>query len=818
MIDKDLYPFTFNGLTVLYGVQSLDICKTGDDLIYSSGNDIVFEIGGMRRSEDYSFDSKVLLELCSADDAERLYITEEVPYDGEISTTIKSKLLQKPGKYYLQIYNASPQDNIQHRFDVWKGAYRYTFYLLENGELLQHPSLKQVSLSPNLKLRLDWTTVQTELDHFDVIAYNEDWELMGKLEHLSFCSSSFKYFLSSPFMWVDGNYFMVVSHNGEPFLRIDFCWKENSATSFTWEQLDALSPYYLLGKYLRKDTAWHYWQKVSGGAKIRRQVAASFLNYAFDQKRMCLGLPGCWKSGHHFALILEDNVYDKEQMRQLSNLMNPQLTYLERDCNDLLDRRTEATPGSNIKGVMNDWSGAVLCLHHLSAIMMPGGNVLLQAVEEHLQEDDRCVLMLVGSMAEVEQVMKASSFIGRLMNKGTVFRLEDPSLAEQLHWVQRFLVGKSLSLSEEAGKKIYEGLQRLRNEGCVWKTNELQEWMKDEVLSRFTRRILLSPSAKNQQAKELFSLIEADDIYFPETQRKSDEFSANMEKLHQMVGLKGLKENLKTLFCRSRMDEKRRLLGLPVTERGGYHMVFTGNPGTGKTTVAQMVGRVFHSLGILSKGGVIVTERSKLVGRYIGDTENNMQALLEQAKGNVLFIDEAYNLYDGGDTKKDYGHRVIESLLTVLSQKNPDLIVILAGYEKEMMNMLETNPGMKGRFPYHFHFEDYNADELLQIAHNQLSRLEYILTPQADKRLEETIAEVVANKDVFFHNARWVEQYIENGILTAMSKRLADLAMCVEDKSLYQTIEAEDIENAYRLMKPQKAEKKPVYRRIGFVA
>ena len=176
----------------------MDICKAGDDLIYSSGNDIVFEIGGIRRSEDYSFDSKVLLELCSADDAERLYITEEVPYDGEISTTIKSKLLQKPGKYYLLIYNASPQDNIQHRFDVWKGAYRYTFFLLENGELLQHPSLKQVSLSPNLKLRLDWTTVQTELDHFDVIAYNEDWELMGKLEHLSFCSSSFKYFLSSP--------------------------------------------------------------------------------------------------------------------------------------------------------------------------------------------------------------------------------------------------------------------------------------------------------------------------------------------------------------------------------------------------------------------------------------------------------------------------------------------------------------------------------------------------------------------------------------------------------------------------------------------
>ena len=100
-------------------------------------------------------------------------------------------------------------------------------------------------------------------------------------------------------------------------------------------------------------------------------------------------------------------------------------------------------------------------------------------------------------------------------------------------------------------------------------------------------------------------------------------------------------------------------------------MIFTGNLGTGKTTVARMVGRVYHALGLLSKGGVVVTERSKLVGRYIGDTENNVQALLEQAKGNVLFIDEAYNLYIGGDDRKDFGNRVVESLLTMLPKRIP---------------------------------------------------------------------------------------------------------------------------------------------------
>lgn len=247
-------------------------------------------------------------------------------------------------------------------------------------------------------------------------------------------------------------------------------------------------------------------------------------------------------------------------------------------------------------------------------------------------------------------------------------------------------------------------------------------------------------------------------------------------------------------------------------------MIFTGNPGTGKTTVARMVGRVFHSLGLLSKGGVIVTERSKLVGRYIGDTENNVQALLEQAKGNVLFIDEAYNLYTGKDNNRDFGNRVIDSLLTALSQKNPDLIVILAGYETEMNQMLESNPGLKGRFPYHFKFEDYDAEELMQIASGLLKDSEYILIPEAEIRLKETIKEAVSHKDAYFHNARWVEQYIQEGILTAMSERLMKQSVWTEDKTMYQTITEEDIEKAYLLMQPKTTNHPSTKKRIGFVA
>ena len=144
-------------------------------------------------------------------------------------------------------------------------------------------------------------------------------------------------------------------------------------------------------------------------------------------------------------------------------------------------------------------------------------------------------------------------------------------------------------------------------------------------------------------------------------------------------------------------------------------MIFTGNPGTGKTTVAKMVGKIYHALGQLSTGEVIVTGRSQLVGRFIGETEKNMQEILERARGNVLFIDEAYTLYDGASDHKDFGFRVLESLLAVLALEHADILVIFAGYEKEMKAMMDANLGLWGRFPHQFHFEDYSVDELLQI-------------------------------------------------------------------------------------------------------
>lgn len=248
-------------------------------------------------------------------------------------------------------------------------------------------------------------------------------------------------------------------------------------------------------------------------------------------------------------------------------------------------------------------------------------------------------------------------------------------------------------------------------------------------------------------------------------------------------------------------------------------MIFTGNPGTGKTTVAKLIGRVFHSMGLLSKGEVIEAERSSMIGRYIGDTELKMKELLERAEGNVLFIDEAYSLCDNNEgDRKDYGCRVLECLLTVLTKKNPDMIVIMAGYEKEMDRMLELNPGMKGRFPYRFRFDDYNADELYRIACSLLVRADYVLSPEADDLLRSTIQDAVVHKDEFFHNARWVEQYVLDGVISAMSDRVMSLPFRAENRELYQTIEVQDVREAYLKMRPQSVPVMTSRKRIGFVA
>jgi SpoVK/Ycf46/Vps4 family AAA+-type ATPase len=181
----------------------------------------------------------------------------------------------------------------------------------------------------------------------------------------------------------------------------------------------------------------------------------------------------------------------------------------------------------------------------------------------------------------------------------------------------------------------------------------------------------------------------------------------------------------------------RRDKGFDEKEQINVHSVFTGNPGTGKTTVAQMMGRLYKKMGLLSKGHVHEVDRVDLVGEYIGQTAPKVKEAIEKARGGVLFIDEAYSLARSNDDTKDFGREVVEILVKEMSNGVGDLAVIVAGYPKEMKHFIDSNPGLKSRFKLFFEFADYLPQELAQIADYACLEKTVVLSPAAKRRIED---------------------------------------------------------------------------------
>ena len=269
----------------------------------------------------------------------------------------------------------------------------------------------------------------------------------------------------------------------------------------------------------------------------------------------------------------------------------------------------------------------------------------------------------------------------------------------------------------------------------------------------------------------------------------------------------------------ARFEAARQKLGVYGSFHMLHHMLFTGNPGTGKTTVARLIGKIFKSLGLLSKGEVIEVERRQLVGAYIGHTEERMTELLKKAKGNVLFVDEAYTLCDTKEDRKDFGNHVIESLLSVMTDPHSDILVIFAGYEDEMERLMEVNQGLKGRFGHHFHFDDYNADELVEIARLYLNERSCQLVPEAETKLKEAVSRFLMQKSRTFSNARWMLHFVTSGILPVMARRIMEGGV-VDKVDLFRRVEETDVSGAVLKLNlfPAVAKPETSRKRIGFIA
>ena len=256
----------------------------------------------------------------------------------------------------------------------------------------------------------------------------------------------------------------------------------------------------------------------------------------------------------------------------------------------------------------------------------------------------------------------------------------------------------------------------------------------------------------------------------------------------ELIGLAPVKRRIRDIAALLLIDKLRQVHGLSAGAPA-LHMSFTGNPGTGKTTVAMRMAEILHRLGYVRKGHLVAVTRDDLVGQYIGHTAPKTREVLKRAMGGVLFIDEAYYLYRP-ENERDYGQEAIEILLQVMENQREDLVVIFAGYKQRMDTFFHSNPGLSSRVAHHIDFPDYSAEELIAIAQLMLEQMHYRLSPDALAALGEYIER--RRTQPHFANARSIRNALDRARLRQAS-RLFERRGVPLDRAALETIEAGDI-------------------------
>ncbi len=246
-----------------------------------------------------------------------------------------------------------------------------------------------------------------------------------------------------------------------------------------------------------------------------------------------------------------------------------------------------------------------------------------------------------------------------------------------------------------------------------------------------------------------------------------------MEQLKELIGLERVKREVESLSNFVKVQRERKKNGLPEMNVS-YHCVFSGSPGTGKTTVARIVADIYHELGILKKGHLVEVQRADLVAEYVGQTAPKTNAKIDEALDGVLFIDEAYTLAKGEGNAGDFGQEAIDTLLKRMEDDRNRLVVILAGYSNEIRTFINSNPGLQSRFNRYINFEDYTAEDLLKIFALSVRKNEFKITREAFEEAMRVITDAVEHKDDHFGNARFVRNYFER-VIQRQADRLSRL-------------------------------------------
>jgi Holliday junction resolvasome RuvABC ATP-dependent DNA helicase subunit len=417
---------------------------------------------------------------------------------------------------------------------------------------------------------------------------------------------------------------------------------------------------------------------------------------------------------------------------------------------------------------IDDARGGVLFIDDTELLVKPeakAGDVLNTLLAEIDRKSDNLIVILTGlpfGLREFLQKDENASFIGRFKN---IFYIADYSPEHLSKIAEKELVKNGFTVGADVLEKLDKRFRRLVKEEKKVDTDSYPK--NGHMAVQEAGKIIDAYYLRHAADKKIIP----DDIQGKIEERKSiDEI---MKELDEFIGMKDIKESIKDLYRQVKIRKARIEQGMDKDKPISFHSVLTGNPGTGKTSVCRVIGSIFEAIGVLDYGHIVEVDRSRMVGSYVGHTGPLVNRLCDQAMGGILFIDEAYELYQSKDD--DFGHEAITTLIKRMEDDRGKYFVFAAGYRNEMDQFVNANPGLKSRVDMYFHFEDYSPDELMEIAKLMIKKEGYTFDESVTPKLLTYMKELCDNKGPNFGNARESRKLFEKYIKSRQSTRVADL-------------------------------------------
>jgi len=380
-------------------------------------------------------------------------------------------------------------------------------------------------------------------------------------------------------------------------------------------------------------------------------------------------------------------------------------------------------------------------------------DTLVKAIEDYRND---LVVIIAGYTEEMNDFLSSNPGLKSRFNHKLVF--EDYSASELLQITENITSTNGYTIEEPAKKDLLEYYEKKQanNNSRENGNGRMARNLAEIAIMTHAQRIIDENLINNGDDSVLTRV----DFGLTTTNAIREGFDLDTE-FASIVGLKKVKEFIRSLYSLVKLNESRRQMGLPSDDSQSLHMVFMGNPGTGKTTMARIVSKMLYSMGLLDSDKVVETDRAGLVAGYVGQTAIKTREVISSALDGVLFVDEAYSLVAGVDTN-DFGKEAIDTLVKDMDDNRDRLVVILAGYKENMISFLKMNPGLLSRFPNIIEFEDYSSNELLEIAKGILESKGFVLSTKAEEKILLLCEKARQRRD--FGNGRYARNLCEQAI------------------------------------------------------